>query len=95
MTQVSLEAPAPLSRVKHSTTEPLCSLPQSDISVSSFNHQLWRSMDGRFTFEQIRNMKELIYFYERAENHKAKEWMLKSFKSANFLGKHQDAGVDQ
>ena len=28
---------------------------------------------GRFTFERIHNAKEQIYFYERAENHKAKE----------------------
>ena len=28
---------------------------------------------GRFTFEPIHNTKEQIYFYERAENHKAKE----------------------
>ena len=34
----------------------------------------------RFTFEQIHNTKEQIYFYERGENHKAKEWMFKSFK---------------
>ena len=46
-------------------------------------------------FDQIRNTKEQIYFYERMENHKAKEWMFKSFKSANFPGKHPDAGVDQ
>ena len=49
---------------------------------------------GRFTFEQIQNMKEQIYFYERAENHKAKERMFKSFKWANFPGKHPDAGMD-
>ena len=35
---------------------------------------------GRFTFERIQNTKEQIYFYERAENHKAKERMFKSFK---------------
>ena len=29
-------------------------------------------------------MKEQIYFYERAENHKAKEWMLKSFNQVNI-----------
>ena len=40
-------------------------------------------------------MKELIYFYERAESHKAKERMLKSFKCSNFPGKHPDAGVEQ
>ena len=39
-------------------------------------------------------MKEQIYFYERAENHKAKERMFKSFKSTNFPGKHPDAGKD-
>ena len=32
---------------------------------------------GRLTFEQIRNTKEQIYFYERAENHKAKEHIVK------------------
>ena len=50
---------------------------------------------GRFTFEQIHNRKEQIYFYKRAENNKARERMFKSFKSANFPGKHPDAGVDQ
>ena len=50
---------------------------------------------GRFTFERIRNTKEQIYFYERAENHKAKERMFKSFKLANFPGKLPDAGVDK
>ena len=35
---------------------------------------------GRFTFERIHNTKEQIYFYERAENHRAKERMFKSFK---------------
>ena len=30
---------------------------------------------GRFTFELIHNTKEKIYFYERAENHEAKERM--------------------
>ena len=34
----------------------------------------------------------MIYFYERAENHKAKERMFKSCKLANFPGKHPDAG---
>ena len=29
--------------------------------------------NGRFMFERIHNTKEQIYFYERAENHKAKE----------------------
>ena len=33
--------------------------------------------DGRFTFEQIHNTKEQIYFYVSAENHKAKGWMFK------------------
>ena len=51
--------------------------------------------DGRFTFEQIHNTKEQIYFYERAENHEVKERMFKSFKSANFPGKHPDARADQ
>ena len=37
----------------------------------------------------------LNYFYERAENHKAKERMFKPFKLMNFPGKHPDAGVDQ
>ena len=35
---------------------------------------------GRFTFERIHNTKEQIYFYERAENHKAKEQLFESFK---------------
>ena len=34
----------------------------------------------RFTYEGIHNTKEQIYFYERAENHKANEGMFKSFK---------------
>ena len=40
----------------------------------------WLKTDGRFTFERIHNTKEQIYFYERAEKQKAKEWMFKSFK---------------
>ena len=32
---------------------------------------------GRFTLERIHNTKEHIYFYERVENHKAKEQMFK------------------
>ena len=36
--------------------------------------------NGRFTFERIHNTKEQIYFYERAENHKAKERLFESFK---------------
>ena len=32
---------------------------------------------GRFTLERIHNTKEHIYFYERVENHKAKERMFK------------------
>ena len=39
--------------------------------------------------------KEQIYFYERAENHKANERMFESFKWADFPGKHPDAGADQ
>ena len=39
--------------------------------------------------------KEQIYFYERAEYHKAKERMFESVKWANFPGKHADAGVGQ
>ena len=35
---------------------------------------------GRFTFERIHNTKEQIYFYKRAENHKAKERLFESFK---------------
>ena len=34
----------------------------------------------RFTFERIHNKKEQIYFYERAENHMAKERLFESFK---------------
>ena len=34
----------------------------------------------RFTFEQIHNTKEQIYFYKRAEDHKAKERLFESFK---------------
>ena len=40
-------------------------------------------------------MKEQIYFYERAKNHKAKERLFESFKYANFPGKHPDAGANQ
>ena len=40
-------------------------------------------------------MKEQIYFYERAENRKAKERMFESFKWVNFPGKHPAAGEDQ
>ena len=36
-----------------------------------------RCIFGRFTFERIHNTKEQIYFYEKAENHKAKERMFK------------------
>ena len=45
--------------------------------------------------ERIHNMKEQIYFYERSENHEAKERMFKSFKWADFPGKHPDAREDQ
>ena len=38
------------------------------------------NIGGRFRFERIHNMKEQIYFYERAEDHKAIERMFKSFK---------------
>ena len=38
------------------------------------------STGGRFTFERINYTKEQIYFYERAENHKAKERLFESFK---------------
>ena len=38
------------------------------------------SFFGIFTFERIHNTKEQIYFYERAENHKAKERLFESFK---------------
>ena len=31
-------------------------------------------------FERISSMKEQIYFYERAKNHKANERMFESFK---------------
>ena len=44
---------------------------------------------GRFTFEQIHNMKEQIIFYERAEKHKSKEWTILSFKRALFPGNNQ------
>ena len=50
---------------------------------------------GDLRLERIQNMKEQIYFYERAETHKAKERMFKSFKLANFPGKHPDARMDQ
>ena len=42
------------------------------------------NMLGDFTFERIHNMKEQIFSYESGEKHKAKEWMFKSFKCANF-----------
>ena len=51
--------------------------------------------DGRFTLERIHSTKEQIYFNEKAEIHKAKEQMFKSFKCVNFPGKHPDAGADQ
>ena len=53
------------------------------------------SYNGRFTFERIHNTKEQIYFYERAEKHKAKERLFESFNRANFPGKHLDAGSYQ
>ena len=43
-------------------------------------------------FERIHNTKEQIYFYEMAENHKAKERMFKLFKRANFPGIPPDSG---
>ena len=49
---------------------------QSDVGL----HCLSRPFEGRFTFELMHNMKEQIYFYYRAENHKAKERKFKSFK---------------
>ena len=39
--------------------------------------------------------KSSIIFYERAENHTAKERLFESLKRANFSGKHPDAGADQ
>ena len=39
---------------------------------------------GRLTFERIHNTKEQIEFYERVENHKAKERMFKSFNERIF-----------
>ena len=48
---------------------------------------------GRFTFERIHNTKEQIYFYKRAGNHKAKERMFRSFRWANFPGKHPEEGL--
>ena len=55
----------------------------------------WNIKKERFTFERIHNTKEQIYFYERAENQKAKERLFESFNRANFPGKHPDAGADQ
>ena len=52
------------------------------------------SFIGRFMFERIHNTKEQIYFYERVENHKAKEQMFKSSKWGNSPGKHPDEGLD-
>ena len=49
---------------------------------------------GRFMFERIHNTKEQIYFNEKEENREAKKRMFKSFKWANFPGKHPDAGMD-
>ena len=49
---------------------------------------------GRFTFERIHITKEQIYFYERAENNKAKERLFESFKCVNFPGKQSDTGAD-
>ena len=37
-------------------------------------------MKGRFTFERIHYTKEQIYFYERADKHKAKERLFESLK---------------
>ena len=45
-------------------------------------------------FERNHNMKEQIYFYEIAANHKAKEQMFKSFKWGNFPAIPPDTGVD-
>ena len=52
-----------------------------------------QDVEGGFTFERIHNTKEQIYFYERAENHKAKERLFESFKWANFPGKLSGKGV--
>ena len=49
---------------------------------------------GRFMFERIHCTKEQIYFNERVENHRAKERMFKSFKWANFPGKHPEWDVE-
>ena len=48
---------------------------------------------GDLMFERIHNTKEQIYFYERAENHKAKERMFKSFNEQIFQvqGKIKDS----
>ena len=59
------------------------------------NSNMYIYTNGRFTFERIHNTKEQIYIYERAEIHEEKVWMFKSFKWANFPGKHPNAGMDQ
>ena len=43
----------------------------------------WRYL-GRFTFERIHNAEEQIYFYERAENHKAMSGCLNHSKERIF-----------
>ena len=65
----------------------------NELSIRSFDCMVLRSIHTpsrydfrsnvirpRFTFERIHNTKEQIHFYERAENHEAKERMFKSFK---------------
>ena len=51
-----------------------------DSDVEKHSHLRRVCRNGRFTFERIHNTKEQIYFYERAEKHKAKERLFESFK---------------
>ena len=59
----------------------VCASTQSNQCLSFTREETFdRWLSGRFMLERIHNTKEQIYFYERAENHNAKERMLKSFK---------------
>ena len=48
-------------------------------------------------FERLHNTctKEQIYFYQTAENHKAKERIFKSFKMSKFSRLNPNAGENQ
>ena len=75
----------PTAELNHTGNNPLLSMKEQihqnlGHHGPSQNTKLGGRLSGRFMFERIHNTKEQIYFYERAENHKAKERLFESFK---------------